>query len=393
MSKNDKKPEKNFLTEDCDKIGEIAVHYGFSVVKTLSIHTSIASLAKPFKEFDYYSDVEEKIALTKWYMEELTSLPQPIMIHYKKPLLGSVVKKKPTEEMYGFEIMGSSKPESEALILKATLAVLHDLGYDNLCVDINSIGDKESVSKFERELNTYFRKHSHELPAKVKEAFKKNHYSIVNGNLSGIEELHNIPQSMSSLSDLSRCHFKEVLEYMEVFDIVYKIKPSLLPNKLYGSHTIFEIRQTPTGKETEGTLLAHGYRYNHLAKKIGAKKDVPCIGMTLTVKKSAVPLKKVVIKNIKKPRFYLVQLGTTAKLKALNVVEMLRIEKIPVYHSLTKDKITGQLTGAEYMKATHVLIIGQKEAIENSIVVRHVITREQETIALHELVEFLRALK
>jgi histidyl-tRNA synthetase len=69
---------------------------------------------------------------------------------------------------------------------------------------------------------------------------------------------------------------------------------------------------------------------------------------------------------------------------------MLRSERIPVYHSLTKDKITGQLSGAEYMKATHVLIIGQKEALENSIVVRHVVTREQETVYLSDLVNFLK---
>ena len=69
---------------------------------------------------------------------------------------------------------------------------------------------------------------------------------------------------------------------------------------------------------------------------------------------------------------------------------MLRKQKIPVYHSITKDKITGQLTGAEYMKATHVLIMGQKEAIENSMVVRDIITREQETVPVENLAEFLK---
>jgi histidyl-tRNA synthetase len=57
---------------------------------------------------------------------------------------------------------------------------------------------------------------------------------------------------------------------------------------------------------------------------------------------------------------------------------------------MVKDKITGQLSGAEYYQASHVLIIGQKEAIENSIVVRHVLTREQETVELEKLVDFLR---
>ena len=138
--------------------------------------------------------------------------------------------------------------------------------------------------------------------------------------------------------------------------------------------------------------MAYGYRYNHLAKKVGGKRDVPCIGATIVVRKHPASAKKIQIGKIKKPRFYLVQLGNTAKLKALNVIETLRKNKIPVYHSLTKDKIVGQLSGAEYMHASHVLIIGQKEAIENTVVVRDILTREQNTVPVSELAEFLKKL-
>jgi histidyl-tRNA synthetase len=42
------------------------------------------------------------------------------------------------------------------------------------------------------------------------------------------------------------------------------------------------------------------------------------------------------------------------------------------------------------MKASHVLIMGQKEAIENTIVVRNISNREQETVPLDELGDFLK---
>ncbi len=388
MAKINIPKENSYLAVECDKVGEVAVHYGFTVVQPPHVNPSDLTLAKQFKNFDYYDDACEKIALTRWYAETLQNVSQPVMIHYKKPLPGNPLRKKPSEEMYGLEIMGTTKPESEALILKATLAILADLGYTDVCVDVNSIGDRESIGKYERELGAYFRKHGSNLPKKVRDEYKKNCYSVVRDFSPDTEEFcHRLPQTLGALSELSKAHFKEVLEYMEVFNINYKIKSNLFSNKLYGAHTVFEIHDV-----SKDTVLAYGYRYNYLAKKIGAKKEIPSIGMTIMVKKSAVPAKKVIVKNIKKPRFYLVQLGETAKLKALNVVEMLRLEHIPVYHSLTKDKITGQLNGAEYMHATHVLIIGQKEAIENSIVVRHVVTREQETVFLHQLADFLRKL-
>ena len=44
------------------------------------------------------------------------------------------------------------------------------------------------------------------------------------------------------------------------------------------------------------------------------------------------------------------------------------------------------------MHASHVLIMGQKEALEGSMVVRNVINREQETVPLDQLAKFLKNL-
>ncbi len=388
------KEKKSHLESTTDKVGETAIHYGFTVIKPPQITSDDFSKYKQFKESDHYGDALEKIALTRWYMENrLDSEAQPITVHYKRPLLGGNNKKKPNIEMYGFEVMGSVKATSEALILKTILAVLDDLGYKDLYLDINSIGDKESISRFERELQSYFRKNQHILPAKLKNDFKKNHYSFIIENQPDSKEfMKNAPQTVSTLSEAGRLHFKEVLESIEAFEMPYKIKPNALSSKHYAAYTIFEIRQISEKKEDDGILLAYGYRYNHLAKKIGGKKEIPSVGGAIMVKKHPSFTKKVVIKNIKKPKFYLVQLGSIAKLKILNVVEMLRKNKIGVYHSITKDKITGQLNGAEYMKASHVLIMGQKEAIENSMVVRNLVNREQETVSLEKLPEFLKNL-
>ena len=396
MSKKETKKEKTHLESVTDKVGEIAVHYGFTVIKPPQITNDDISKSKQFKDFDYYEDSLEKIALTRWYIENRLDLEaQPISIHYKKPLSGNPIKKK-TLEMYGLEIMGSIRSTSEALLVKCTLAILDDLGFEDLYIDINSIGDKESISKFERELNSYYRKNANDLPAKLRQEFKKNHYGILT-NISAEAKDFKVgaPEPVSSLSELGRTHFKEVLESIEAFNVMYKIKPNVLSNKFFASHTIFEIRcLTDKAKvmTNDGELLAYGYRYNHLAKKLGAKREIPSIGVTIMVKKNPKMSKKVIIKNIKKPRFYLVQLGGTAKIKALNVVEMLRKQKITVYHSITKDKITGQLSGAEYMKATHVLVMGQKEAIEDSMIVRNLLNREQETVPIENLAEFLKKL-
>jgi len=151
MAKKEQKKEKSYLENITNKIGEIATHYGFTVIKPPQITPSDLSRAKHFKEFDHYGDAHEKVNLTQWYINErLDQETQPIAIHYKKPVLPGV-KKNLGLEMYCFEIMGSSRPTSEALILKCALSILEELGYKDLFVDINSIGDKESMQNLKRD--------------------------------------------------------------------------------------------------------------------------------------------------------------------------------------------------------------------------------------------------
>lgn len=395
QKKSDKKTS-SYFAETIDHVGEIAIQYGFTAIKPPAITNAVSAKAKQLRDYDIRQDTDEKVALFEWYMaENMQNQPQPLLFFFKNPLPGAIHKKKPSEESYGLEIIGSGRSTGEALIIKTTLAILSDLGYKDVCVDINSIGDRESISRFDRELSTYIRKHANEIPAKLRDALRKNPYIALTSESLEIGDIPaSFPQSVATLSEPARAHFKEVLEYLEAFDVPYKIKPTILSNKLFAAFTCFEIRELQNKKSgEEGALLAYGYRYNHLGRKLGAKRDIPSVGATITVKKNDVPKKKIIVSKIKKPRFYLIQLGNTAKLKALNVIELLRKNKISVYHSLTKDKIVGQLSGADYTHASHVLIIGQKEAIENTVVVRDCATREQETVPVDKLTEFLKKLE
>ena len=70
-----------------------------------------------------------------------------------------------------------------------------------------------------------------------------------------------------------------------------------------------------------------------------------------------------------------------------------RKAKIAVIHSLTKDKMQSQMGSAENARVPYILLVGQKEAIENSVVVRDTNTRVQETVFLKDLPEYLKKLK
>ncbi len=384
-----------FIQKDVDPTGAIAHHYGFTSIVAPNITPLDRAKAKALKEVDVHPLLsEERITLLNFFNDSaFGATGQPALFYFKKPFPGSGQKKKPSVEVCGLEIINSPKAVAEALILKTAWAILSDEGHEEMYVDINSTGDKESYAKFERELSAYFKKNMHLLSATDRNRFKNDIFSIVQTTDTHLESfVANAPKSMNALSEVSREHFKEVLEFLESFDIPYRIAHNLIPAKGSSSHTQFEIRKTvQTKKGEESELLAYGGRYNYLAKKVGYKKEFPSCGATIMYHKKTSE-KKVDHTKFAAPQFYVVQLGNHAKLRMLNVIELLRKEKIPVYHSLTKEKITGQLSSAEYLGVSHILIMGQKEALENTIVVRSVDTREQETIHTRELAKHLKTL-
>lgn len=388
-----------YITKDLDKASEIALFYGFKPIKSLKIIKEDFDKANSLREdkkvvlnkSEIFPRLEEKMSLLRTYLEwNLPNTKHPTMVHYRRPFAGSTERKPANEYHYGLDIIGSWSSICEAIALKTAHTILSDYGYKDLIVDINSIGDKDSTSRFESELSSYIRKHIDSVPSELRVPFRKNPFEAIScTHESWIPLKERMPQPMSSLSEASINHFKETLEHLETLEIPYRVNHDLVGHKGYCSHTIFEIKSSA---EESTPVFAIGTRHNHLAKRIGFKKDLPIMSVNLRFKKPDTE-PKLFPKNKLKPKFYFIQFGSKAKLKSLSVIENLRQARIPVHHSLTHDQFVDQMTNAEKVSSPFLIILGQKEALENTAVVRHVATRVQETIALQDLANYLNKLK
>ena len=96
---------------------------------------------------------------------------------------------------------------------------------------------------------------------------------------------------------------------------------------------------------------------------------------------------------MKKPKIYFIQLGSEAKLKSLNIIDILRKAHVPIAQSLSKDSLGSQLAIAEKLNVPYALIFGVKEAIDDSVIVRDMSNRSQETVKLKNLLEYLKEIK
>ena len=186
-----------------------------------------------------------------------------------------------------------------------------------------------------------------------------------------------------------------MLEYLEELGINYNINKNLVRGLSYYTRTVFEIIEQKGGDEGTPLTLAAGGRYDYLAKQVGGKKDVPSVGFSIGVDRIVASswYKKLSPRILKKPKIYFIQLGGEAKLKSLNIIEALRKAHIPLAQSISKDSLGSQLAIAEKLAIPYALIFGVKEALDNSVIVRDMSNRSQDTVKLSKLVEYLKELK
>ena len=385
---------KDFIS--LEKTDEIALYYGFTPVEAPVVNKRDEVLAKMLKEIEINhkdhspnSEVfnlcleEECVLLANYQEKEFWKLPHPIMISYES----ASKKRKPKERHFNLHIMGAHQSIAEATILKTIMVILDEEGYKDLTVEINSLGDKDSIAKFNRELVAYYRKNISSLPAECKQTLKNDPLELLSCSHEKCKELAaNAPKSLTFLTEKGRTHFKEVLEYLESMNIPYNINHGLV-GKRFAAETVFEVRTS------DDKMVALGMRYDALSKRIGLKKEVAAVGAQLVFESTEREKIKKGSPVTKKPKFYFIQLGFGAKLKSLRVIEILRQAKVPLYQSLSKDKLQGQMAVAENLKIPYTIIMGQKEAMEDSVIVRDMPTRSQNTVKIDELAKYIEKLK
>lgn len=398
-----------------EKAQEVAVYYGFKpieipMIEQEGVFTSSIGEGTDIIDKEMYTlktkggdhlalRPEHTAGLMRSYIENgMQSLPQPLLFYtYGPSFRHDNPQKGRYRQFYQFDIdaLGSEKSILDALVIKTALTALEESGAKNLSVDINSIGDKECRNSYIKELTSYYKKNISSLPAIDRERLKSNPLRILDSKDEKTIELNQgAPDILSHLCPSCKRHFKEVLEYLEEMGVTYNINKCLVRGLSYYTRTVIEIMidDEEIGKKI---TIAGGGRYDYLGKQLGSKKDIPAVGIAIGVDRiiESPWFNKLSPRILKKPKIYFIQLGFDAKLKSLNVIEILRKGKIPIAQSISKDNLSTQLAMAEKLGMHYAIIFGQKEAMENSVIVRDMTNRSQETVKITKLLEYIKDLK
>jgi len=320
-------------------------------------------------------------------------LPKPIKLFST----GTVYRyDRPQEGRYrehrqaNFDVLGEQDPILDAQLIQLASRVLSKLGIKNIQFQINSIGCHECREEYLELLTSYFESKRHKLCHDCKERLKTNPLRILDCKEDKCAQVSaGAPQSIDHLCGECRTHFKYLLEYLDELEIPYIINPRLVRGLNYYTKTVFEIWSSIEGGKKHS--LGGGGRYDKLIETLGGE-STPAIGFALGLDRLAMEMKRTKVRLYKepKPRIFLAQLGELAKKKSLKLFSDLEKSGILTAESFGRGSLRSQLRTANRMGMEIALIIGQKEALDGTVIVKNMSSGVQETVPREKLTALVK---
>lgn len=334
---------------------------------------------------------EATAAVVRAYtMHGLWNQQQPIKVWYWGPMFRH---DRPQGGRYrqffqvGFETLGAKEPAVDAELILVAYNFYKDLGIP-VEIRINTLGTLEERERYINELTSYYRSKRSYLCEECRARLTKNPLRLLDCKEEQCQPVkEEAPQIIDWLEEESKSYFMKVLEYLDELAIPYILTPTLVRGLDYYSHTVFEVYATDLpagGVEGSQNALGGGGRYDGLIEEMGGK-PAPAAGLALGIERSVAVLKQRMETNpgiLAEAKFevFFAQLGDEAKRCALHIINELRGSGIKIAFNFLKGSLKNQLEIANSLKVSHVLILGQKEVQDKTVIIRDMESGVQEII-------------
>ncbi|MBN2829609.1 MAG: histidine--tRNA ligase [Candidatus Cloacimonetes bacterium] len=286
---------------------------------------------------------------------------------------------------YGVEAIGSNHPYIDAEVIALQYTFLKKLGLKNIQLEINSLGNKASTDSYNKALAEYYAPHADKLCYDCSIRLEKNPRRLLDCKVPTCKELvAEAPVMLDYLDEECRTHFESVQTYLKGMGVEYTINPRIVRGLDYYTHTAFEFLNNYLGSQN---AVGGGGRYNSLVEQIGGK-DAPGIGFAGGFERLLLSLEEenLFMGNSFHPDVYVAVLGEESLLKAVHLMQQLRLKGIKVEYDPDKNSMKAQMKAADKAHATYALIVGENEINSGLYVLKTLTEGKQESLSLEDII-------
>jgi len=282
-----------------------------------------------------------------------------------------------------FEIFGTHDMFADAeLIILANDILKYLFPEKKIELQINSLGDKDTLKIFKNKLSLYFNKNKEHLSEDSQVKIQTNPLRILDSKHSLDQQIsQEAPKISDFYSKEANNKFIEIKKLLLESGIDFVINQNLVRGLDYYCHTVFEFKTDELG--SQNTLIGGG-RYDGLIKLLGGP-DMPGVGWAGGIERISMLMKN---STFNEKKIHLILMGDNYKSYGLSILALLRKNNFNVNFDY-KYNLKKSLSNANQLKIEYVIIIGEEEVNKKFCTVKNLKTNIQKSIKIENLIEEL----
>lgn len=290
---------------------------------------------------------------------------------------------------FGVECVGVSNYLSDVECISMGYRALTMLGFDDLILKINTLGDEASRARYQEALRAYFADKIETMCPDCKRRYEQNVLRILDcKDPDDRATISAAPKMKDYLSEEAKEYFSRVLALLDEQQIPYVIDDTLVRGLDYYSHVVFEYHYVSKDGTSLGAIGAGGH-YDHLVKEIGGP-DLSSVGFALGIERVNTLLKEIHPETYEKVTsdVFVIHLGEETLTHAYLLSQELRANGFRTDLTFENKSIGAQFKIAARKGAKYALIVGENEMKEYVYPVKNLATAEQENVAYQQLIDY-----
>lgn len=334
---------------------------------------------------------EGTAGVARAYIENgLGQRPQPLRLSYLGPMFRYEKMQRGRYRQFaqiGIELIGAATPQADVEVLLALYSFLSELGFDDLVIALNNLGDPEDRSRFIERFKAELEADRSQLCSDCQRRWDTNPLRILDCK---VERCGQLVAETTPVADVvsqeARDHVDSVERGLAALEIPVRREPRLVRGIDYYLRTVFEVISPQLG---EKTVICGGGRYDRLISDLGGSQ-VPATGFAIGEDRLVEVLPNSFRRRVlDRPTVAILPIGDTANTAALSVARQLVHRGLSAQTEVTGRSLKAGFKWAGKIGARAAVILGENEITEGTAVVRDLAKGEQETVMLEQVSEYI----
>jgi histidyl-tRNA synthetase len=303
------------------------------------------------------------------------------MFRYERPQKGRTRQ----HLQVGAEGIGSENPLLDAEIIELSNRFLQETGLEPVLL-LNSIGHEDPSCRqgYIKVLSEFLHQHADRLASQDRERLETNPLRTFDSKEARtLEVMKDAPLLSDHICDACREHFAEVRGALDDLGVGFELEPRLVRGLDYYTRTTFEYQVKGLGAQS---AVGGGGRYDGLSEALSGPR-LPGIGFGLGLERILLALEstEAAAEVEGAVHVYVVALGGRAERAALKLATDLRRAGVGADFDLIGRSMKGQMKDASRSGARWAVILGEDEMAAGTAALKDLITADQRTLPLGEV--------